>query len=111
MIIPVRCFSCGKVVGDLWERYLQLLDEGIPDGDAMDQLGCKRYCCRRMIMTHVDLIEKLLRCVQSCRKRSGKISNMIFSVLWLWDLLCLHTLNISNLALPGQLDRRTGLCP
>lgn len=31
--------------------------------DAMDQLGCKRYCCRRMIMTHVDLIEKLLRYV------------------------------------------------
>ena len=29
--------------------------------DAMDQLGCKRYCCRRMIMTHVDLIEKLLK--------------------------------------------------
>ncbi|OAL65432.1 DNA-directed RNA polymerases N/8 kDa subunit superfamily protein [Trichophyton rubrum] len=63
MIIPVRCFSCGKVVGDLWERYLRLLDEGVPDGgsDAMDQLGCKRYCCRRMLMTHVDLIEKLLR--------------------------------------------------
>jgi DNA-directed RNA polymerase subunit N (RpoN/RPB10) len=32
--------------------------------DAMDQLGCKRYCCRRMVMTHVDLIEKLLRYVQ-----------------------------------------------
>jgi len=30
----------------------------------MDQLGCKRYCCRRMIMTHVDLIEKLLKLVQ-----------------------------------------------
>ena len=29
--------------------------------DAMDQLGCKRYCCRRMLMTHVDLIEKLLK--------------------------------------------------
>ncbi len=27
----------------------------------MDQLGCKRYCCRRMLMTHVDLIEKLLK--------------------------------------------------
>lgn len=27
----------------------------------MDQLGCKRYCCRRMVMTHVDLIEKLLK--------------------------------------------------
>lgn len=33
----------------------------IPYRDAMDQLGCKRYCCRRMIMTHVDLIEKLLK--------------------------------------------------
>ncbi|KAI0405795.1 8 kDa subunit-domain-containing protein [Xylaria palmicola] len=61
MIIPIRCFSCGKVTGDLWERYLKLIDEGITDGDAMDQLGLKRYCCRRMIMTHVDLIEKLLK--------------------------------------------------
>lgn len=61
MIIPVRCFSCGKVIGDLWERYLELIDNGTGDGDAMDELGCKRYCCRRMIMTHVDLIEKLLK--------------------------------------------------
>ena len=29
--------------------------------EAMDILGLKRYCCRRMLMTHVDLIEKLLR--------------------------------------------------
>ena len=29
--------------------------------EAMDQLGCRRYCCRRMLMTHVDLIEKLLQ--------------------------------------------------
>lgn len=34
------------------------------NSDAMDQLGCKRYCCRRMIMTHVDLIEKLLKYAQ-----------------------------------------------
>lgn len=26
----------------------------------MDELGLKRYCCRRMLMTHVDLIDKLL---------------------------------------------------
>ncbi|GAB7357076.1 hypothetical protein MBLNU459_g7890t1 [Dothideomycetes sp. NU459] len=61
MIIPIRCFSCGKVIADLWERYLKLLDSGIADGAAMDQLGLHRYCCRRMLMTHVDLIEKLLR--------------------------------------------------
>ncbi|OCL00133.1 putative DNA-directed RNA polymerases I, II, and III subunit RPABC5 [Cenococcum geophilum 1.58] len=61
MIIPIRCFSCGKVIGDLWERYLKLIDDGISDGDAMDQLELRRYCCRRMVMTHVDLIEKLLK--------------------------------------------------
>lgn len=37
----------------------------------MDQLGCKRYCCRRMIMTHVDLIEKLLRCVKRGKSMSS----------------------------------------
>ena len=30
------------------------------DRDALDELGLKRYCCRRMMLTHVDLIEKLL---------------------------------------------------
>ena len=29
--------------------------------DALDQLQLKRYCCRRMVLTHVDLIEKLLQ--------------------------------------------------
>ena len=32
----------------------------------MDKLGLTRYCCRRMLMTHVDLIEKLLRYAAPC---------------------------------------------
>lgn len=60
MIIPVRCFTCGKVVGNKWEKYLQKLEQDIPEGEALDQLNLKRYCCRRMLLTHVDLIEKLL---------------------------------------------------
>ena len=48
-------------MGNKWNRYLDLIDkEGVSTSDALDQLGCKRYCCRRMILTHVDLIVKLL---------------------------------------------------
>ncbi|CAO1634282.1 unnamed protein product [Parajaminaea phylloscopi] len=61
MIIPVRCFSCGKVIGDKWNAYLSLLLGGMEEGPALTELGLKRYCCRRMVLTHVDLIEKLLQ--------------------------------------------------
>ncbi|CAN1828139.1 DNA-directed RNA polymerase subunit 10-like protein [Linum perenne] len=60
MIIPVRCFTCGKVIGHKWDTYLDLLQADYTEGDALDALGLVRYCCRRMLMTHVDLIEKLL---------------------------------------------------
>ena len=60
MIIPVRGFTCGKVVGNKWDSYLELLKADYSEGDALDELGLKRYCCRRMVLTHVDLIEKLL---------------------------------------------------
>ncbi|UVC49872.1 DNA-directed RNA polymerase subunit 10-like protein [Theileria orientalis] len=60
MIIPVRCFTCGKVIGHLWEKWLEMLKNNTPEGKALDELGLTRYCCRRMILTHVDLIEKLL---------------------------------------------------
>ena len=60
MIIPIRCFTCGKVIGNKWDEYLKLLSEGKEISAALDELGMKRYCCRRMLISHVDLIEKLL---------------------------------------------------
>jgi DNA-directed RNA polymerase I, II, and III subunit RPABC5 len=60
MIIPVRCYSCGKVVGDLYERYKQLLDEDYTEAEALGMLRLDRYCCRRMILAHVDLIDDLV---------------------------------------------------
>lgn len=60
MIIPVRCFTCGKVIGNKWEIYINLVKQQYSEGDAMDHLKLTRYCCRRMILTHVELIEKLL---------------------------------------------------
>jgi len=48
------------VVGDKWQNYTTLLEAGQEEEVALTMLGLKRYCCRRMVLTHVDLIEKLL---------------------------------------------------
>ena len=57
MLIPVRCFSCGKVVGNLWEKYQQMLTEDYNESDALNHLNLTRYCCRRMILSHIDSID------------------------------------------------------
>jgi DNA-directed RNA polymerase subunit N (RpoN/RPB10) len=40
--------------------YILLTFDWFAFSDALDALGLKRYCCRRMLLGHVDLIEKLL---------------------------------------------------
>ena len=51
MIIPIRCFTCGKVVANLWSSYNELLVNGMSANDALDHLNLRRYCCRRMLLT------------------------------------------------------------
>eukprot|EP00792_Barthelona_sp_PAP020_P014265 TRINITY_DN9973_c0_g1_i1.p1 TRINITY_DN9973_c0_g1~~TRINITY_DN9973_c0_g1_i1.p1 ORF type:complete len:69 (+),score=15.70 TRINITY_DN9973_c0_g1_i1:38-244(+) len=60
MIIPVRCFTCGKVIGHLWEDYSRMYQQNKSAQQALDALHVERYCCRRMLLTHVELIDKLL---------------------------------------------------
>lgn len=61
---PVACRTLNhpllQVIGNKYETYTKLLMDDVDPGKAMDELGLKRYCCRRMILTHVDLIDKLL---------------------------------------------------
>ena len=75
MIIPVRCFTCGKVLCDKWNYYNEqqskLLDEdkskdvnmknfdGHHTGEILDSMGLDRICCRRHMLGHVDLIDKI----------------------------------------------------
>lgn len=49
-----------RSTGNKHQAYLELLKTDHNEGDALDKLGLKRYCCRRMLLAHVDLIEKLL---------------------------------------------------
>jgi DNA-directed RNA polymerase subunit N (RpoN/RPB10) len=57
MIIPIRCFSCGKPIGHLWEDYQERLKKGEDSKVILDQLGLERYCCRAMLLGQVDLID------------------------------------------------------
>ena len=57
MIIPVRCFSCGKPIGQLWEDFKLRVSEGETPQKAMGDLGLERYCCRSVFLGQEDLIE------------------------------------------------------
>lgn len=73
MIIPVRCFTCGKVIADKWNAYVEKCKELDAKKEApqqkflvdstrkqiLDDLQLDRYCCRRVIIGHVDIIDNL----------------------------------------------------
>ena len=58
-MIPVRCWSCGKVIAHVYEQYKQAVDSGEDPQSTLDGLGIKRYCCRRMFVGQVDLIDAI----------------------------------------------------
>ena len=60
MEFPVRCFTCGSVIGHLYEKYKEEIKEKKPDV-VLDELGLERYCCRRMFLSHVDITSSVLR--------------------------------------------------
>jgi len=75
MIIPVKCFSCGKVLADKYQYYertvrerkvnkneeqiVYLTPENMKktfEAEILDELGLKKMCCRRHMLTHVDVL-------------------------------------------------------
>ena len=59
MIIPIRCFTCGKVVGHLYEEFKKRVEAGEDPKKVFDDLGLNRYCCRALFIGHVDLLKKV----------------------------------------------------
>lgn len=59
-MIPIRCFSCSKVIANKWEKYKNYVDSGMSANTAFIKVGINRYCCKRMFLGHVELTDKLL---------------------------------------------------
>ena len=77
MIIPIRCMNCGMVLADKWLYYKKKVAElrgntdpkpiymdgkSVPktvELQVLEELGLHRYCCRKHMLTHVDLIDKI----------------------------------------------------
>lgn len=78
MIIPVRCFTCNRVLASKYAKYKEIIatetdNENIISGDpdidlsednvyqkAFKEIGINdRYCCKRHILSHIDLIQKI----------------------------------------------------
>ena len=57
MIIPVRCWSCAKPIGHLWEDFKERMKNGDDRKAVLDELGLERYCCRAVFLGHVDLMD------------------------------------------------------
>jgi DNA-directed RNA polymerase I, II, and III subunit RPABC5 len=76
MIIPIKCFTCGKVIANKYRYYTeevrkrkleqskdvekviyltQEMREKTPEGEVLDELNIKKMCCRRHFLTHVDI--------------------------------------------------------
>lgn len=76
MIIPVRCFTCGRVLADKYQYYIRKLEEKTgkssqednkfqytpamlnrplqpsPAGQVLNDMHIIQPCCRRSMLTH-----------------------------------------------------------
>tara|TARA_A100001015_G_C14951214_1_gene696868 strand:- start:196 stop:429 length:234 start_codon:yes stop_codon:yes gene_type:complete len=76
MIIPIKCFTCGNVLADKYRYYQSEVRriklqkganiekvvyltkdnmEKTPEGNVLDNLKLYNVCCRRHMLTHVDI--------------------------------------------------------
>lgn len=61
MIIPVRCFSCNKIIGNKYEKYKLYISNNLTSEQAFKELKIDRYCCKRMLLSHKDFIDNMIK--------------------------------------------------
>ena len=67
--MPVRCFTCGTLIADKWEDLVRRVRAGEDAGKVLDSLGLKRYCCRRMLLSHIEIADEILKFYEASGKR------------------------------------------
>ena len=75
MLIPVRCWSCGKVVAHKYQEFRDSVDTGEDPEIVLDELGFERYCCRRMLLTTVETIQQVIPFYEAMYKRNIEIQS------------------------------------
>ncbi len=73
MLIPVRCFTCGKLIADIYDEYVARVKTGEEPNQVMDSLKINRYCCRRMFISSVETIYQVIPYYEALRKRRAEI--------------------------------------
>ncbi|KAI5189726.1 DNA-directed RNA polymerases I, II, and III subunit RPABC5 [Nematocida sp. AWRm77] len=61
MLIPVRCFTCGKEISSKWEEYTRQCTLSDDKAGILNALGLKRPCCRTVMLSTVDIMQKILK--------------------------------------------------
>ena len=75
MLVPVRCFTCGSLIADKYQAYVNRVKAGEDPAKVMDELGVKRYCCRRMFVATVETIYQVLPYYEALRRRKQEVQS------------------------------------
>jgi len=75
VLVPVRCFSCGKLIADKYSDYQDRLKTGEDPKKVLVDLGIERYCCRRMLLTTVETIQQVIPFYEAMHKRNQEVQS------------------------------------
>ena len=75
MLVPVRCFTCGKLIADKYNDYQESIKAGKEPEKVLNELGMDRYCCRRMLLTTVETIQQVIPFYEAMHKRNQEVQS------------------------------------
>ena len=59
-MIPVRCFTCNNIIAQKWDEYSLRISNGQNEASVLNDMHITRFCCRRMFLTHVEVINDIV---------------------------------------------------